>query len=127
MDIRLALSQCQLDTIISGGHFAFGNFAKRYNISAVSAYNGFSPDARPSPKGITRLITTMKRVGSKVVFHEELIDPKIARIIAEETGAELRLLHGAHNISRKEMQNGATYLSIMRDNLAHLQEALQCQ
>ncbi len=126
-DIRRSLAKCRLNTIISGGHFAFGSFAKRYNIKAVSAYKGFSPNAKPGPKGIVELVKTMKKVGSKVVYHEELIDPKVARIVAEETGAVLRLLHGAHNVSLQERRQGVTYISIMRQNLAYLREGLQCQ
>ncbi len=125
--IRQSFSDCRINTIISGGHFAFGNFAQRYGIHSVSAYKGFSPDARPSPRAIATLIKTMQKIDSKIVFHEELIDPKVARIVAEETDAELRLLHGAHNITQQEMQKGITYLSIMESNLVNLQEAMQCQ
>jgi zinc transport system substrate-binding protein len=126
-DIGHSLSNCRLHTIISGGHFAFGHFCERYHLETVSAYKGFSPSAKPSPRAITRLIRAMKRLGSRVVFHEELIDPKVARIIGEETGARLLLLHGAHNTTKEERQRGETYLSIMRDNLVRLQQGLQCQ
>jgi zinc transport system substrate-binding protein len=126
-NIRRNLSNCKIKTIISGGHLAFGHFCSRYNLNIVSAYKGFSPDAKPSPRDIISLIKTMKKLGSKTVFHEELIQPKIATIIAEETGASLKLLHGLHNTSRKERQKGETYLSLMQGNIQSLKEGLQCQ
>jgi zinc transport system substrate-binding protein len=121
------LQNCKLQTIVSGGHFAFGAFARRYGLSAVSPFQGFSPDAQPSPKAIGRLIKTVRETGSKVIFHEELIQPKVARIIAEETGARLLLLHGVHNVSKRELERGETYLSLMQMNVDNLKQGLQCQ
>ncbi len=122
-----ALQNCKLQTIVSGGHFAFGSFVKRYGFVAVSPFRGFSPDAQPSPKAIGELVKTVRRTGTNVIFHEELIQPKIAKIISDETGACLLLLHGVHNVSREELQGGETYLSLMRQNVLNLKQGLQCQ
>ncbi len=121
------LQNCKSHTIISGGHFAFGSFAERYGLTAVSPFKGFSPDAQPSPKAIGRLVKIMRETGSNVVFHEELIQPKIARIIADETGGRLLLLHGVHNVSKRELARGETYLSLMQDNVKNLRTGLRCQ
>ena len=113
--------------IIYGGHFAFGYFAKRYGLTHESPYPGFSPNAEPSPKAIAELISKMRASGQKYIYYEELIEPKVARIIAEETGATLELLHGAHNVSKKELKSGITFLDIMEDNLQKLKVGLECQ
>lgn len=125
--IRQGLSNCGSRTIVSGGHFAFGHFIKRYNLKGISAYPGFSADGKPSPRSIATLIETMRETGAQAVYHEELMDPKVARIIVEETGAALLLLHGAHNVSKDEMNGSVTYLSIMAENLKRLQQGLVCQ
>lgn len=121
------LQNCRLRTIVSGGHFAFGAFAKRYGLAAVSPFQGFSPDAQPSPKAIAELVRIVRQTGSKVIFHEELIQPKVAKIIAGETGGRLLLLHGVHNVSRKELERGENYLSLMQKNVDNLKQGLQCQ
>ena len=128
MDARYAatLSTCQIRTIIYAGHFAFGYFARRYSLQHVSPYKGFSPDAEPAPKSIKEIIDTIKAVGSSTIFYEELIDPKVARMIAGETGARLELLHGAHNVAKDKMTD-LSYLKIMEDNLPKLKEGLRCQ
>lgn len=126
-EITEGLSGCERRTIIYGGHFAFGYFARRYGLEHVSPYPGFAPDAEPSPRAVAELVETMKHTGASVIYHEELIDPKVARAIAAETGARLLLLHGAHNLSREEREQGLTYLRIMRDNLARLREGLACR
>lgn len=50
------LQNCKVRTIVSGGHFAFGSFAKRYGLTAVSPFRGYSPNAQPSPKAIAELV-----------------------------------------------------------------------
>lgn len=121
------LSTAKHKTIIYGGHFAFGYFAKRYGLEHDSPYEGFSPNAEPSPKAIAELINKLKSSGIKVIYYEELLDPKVARTISQETGAKLELLHGAHNVSKDELTKGVTFLNIMEDNLEKLKVGLECQ
>jgi zinc transport system substrate-binding protein len=111
-------------TIVYGGHPAFGRFALRYGLEFASPYEGFSPDARPGPRAIAALVRRMRELGTRVVYHEELIEPRIARVLAEEAGARLVLLHGAHNLTADERRAGESYLSIQRANLARLREGL---
>jgi zinc transport system substrate-binding protein len=125
--IRQTLTPCKTKTILYGGHFAFGYFARRYGLDYISPYAGFSPDAEPTPKKITELIEKMKTLDSKYIFFEELLEPRVARTIAESTGAKLLLLHGAHNISKEELDKGVTYIEIMEGNLSRLKLALNCQ
>lgn len=111
-------------TIIYGGHFAFGYFAKRYGLDYISPYHGFTPNAEPSPQRITELIENMKTLGINTIYYEELIDPKVARVISEQTGAKMLLLHGAHNLSKEELQSGISYMDIMEENLEKLKQGL---
>ncbi len=124
---KKTLSTAKHKTIIYGGHFAFGYFAKRYGLEHDSPYEGFSPNAEPSPKAIADLINKLKQSGIKYIYYEELLDPKVARTISQETGAKLELLHGAHNVSKDELSRGVTFLDIMEDNLKKLKVGLECQ
>lgn len=121
------LANCKHNTIIYGGHFAFGYFAKRYNLGHESPYEGFAPNAQPSPKAIAELVDKVEASGIKYVYYEELLDPKVARTVAQETGVELELLHGAHNVSKDELKAGVTYLDIMNENYDKLKVGLECQ
>lgn len=112
-------------TIIYGGHFAFGYLADRYGLEILSPYTGFSPNAEPTPQAIIELIDRMTESNIKTIYYQELIDPKTARVIAEQTGAKMVLLHGAHNVTTEELQAGATYISLMRDNAAKLMEGFK--
>lgn len=124
-DIENGLSKYKDKQIVFAGHYAFNYFSKRYGISYHSPYEGFSPDAEPAPQKIAQMIDFMKSENQKVVYYEELIDPKIARIIASESGAKLIMLHAAHNVSKDELNNQITYIEIMRENLSKLEEGLK--
>lgn len=118
-------SRTQTNKIIYGGHFAFGYLSHRFDIEILSPYAGYSPDAEPSVSSLTELIDTMEENDIKVIFYEELIDPKIARIISEQTGATIEVLHGAHNVTKEEMERGISYFDIMNDNIDKLKVALK--
>lgn len=117
-------AQTQSKKIIYAGHFAFGYFAKRYGLEHVSPYRGFAPDAEPTPQRIAELIETVNESNTRVIYYEELVDPKVANVISEQTGAKLLLLHGAHNISKDDLNSGLTYLQVMEGNLQKLKEGL---
>ncbi len=110
--------------ILYAGHFAFGYFARLYGLEHISPYKGFSPNAEPGPREIAELVKAIEESGTKVIYFEELVDPKVARVISQQTGAEMILLHGAHNVSKKDFNDGLTYITIMRNNLEALKKGL---
>ncbi|HOW97309.1 MAG TPA: zinc ABC transporter substrate-binding protein [Kiritimatiellia bacterium] len=127
-DIRAGLANCRHRQILYGGHFAFGYFARRYGLTHLSPYAGFSPNAAPTPAQMAELVKAIRASGQTTLFVEELLDPKVGRTLAEETGTRLEVLHGAHNLTREERTRGdVTYLSLMRENLAKLRKALGCE
>jgi len=63
----------------------------------------------------------------KYIYYEEMLDPRVANMIAQETGAKLELLHGAHNVSKDDLKKGVTFLDLMEANLAKLKVGMECQ
>ena len=123
--IDAALAPLTNRTILYAGHFSFGYFAHRYGLHHISPYAGFAPDAEPTPQRIAELIQRVSQSGSNTIFYAELVDPRVARVISEQTGAEMVLLHGIHNVSKDELNSGATYLELMKANLDRLVEGLR--
>jgi zinc transport system substrate-binding protein len=123
---RETMTTCKKKVIIHGGHFAFNYLAKRYELIYESAYAG-SPNSEPTPKRIIELKTKIKKHGLDTIFYEELIEPRMADMIAKETGSELLKLHGAHNISKDEIDQGVTFIQLMEQNLESLKVGLQCK
>lgn len=123
---RQAMATCDKKVIIHGGHFAFNYLAKRYGLIYESAYSG-SPTSEPTAKRIIELKAKLKKHGLDAVFYEELIEPRMAGVIAKETGSRLLKLHGAHNVSRDELEQGVTFMQLMEQNLENLKAGLQCR
>lgn len=123
---KASLAECGKKVFVNGGHFTFGYLARRYGLSYVSAY-GLSPNSEPTPGSLARVSRTLKENGLRHIYFEELLAPRVAGTIAKETGAELLLLHGAHNISREDFIKGRTFLSFMEANLVNLKAGLQCR
>ena len=124
---REGLASCKTKNIIHGGHYAFGYMAKRYGLKYISAYHGFSPDAEPSARRLVELVRKMKKHKTEYVFYEELISPRVAEVIAKETGANLLQLHAAHNLTKEEWEGGVTFIRLMDRTLKNLKTGLQCQ
>ncbi len=123
---RETLGTCGKKTIIHGGHFAFGYLAHRYGLEYVSAYEG-SPNAEPTARKIIALKNKMDENGIRYVYFEELINPKVSELLSRETGATLLYLHGAHNLTKDEFEKGATFISLMENNLENLRKGLECR
>jgi zinc transport system substrate-binding protein len=121
---RQVSETAQHRTIFFGGRFAMTYFVREYGFACVSAYHDCSAESEPSISSVMKMIDEIKASGAKAVFYEELVDPKVARTIAEETQVKLLLLHSAHNVSREEYENGVTYLDIMWQNVKNLEEGL---
>jgi len=122
---RNELSRCAKREFIQGGHFTFGYLARRYNLTYIAAL-GFTPDSQPSPRQLIALAKQIREHGLKHVYYEELMEPRVAETLSRETGATLLMLHGAHNVSKEELERGVTFLAIMEQNLENLKVGLQC-
>jgi zinc transport system substrate-binding protein len=123
---KKTLLNCQSKQIVYGGHYAFGYMAKRYGLEYMAA-QGFSPDSEPTAKDMIALVEQIKKNNIKYVFYEELSSPKIAETLAKETGTQMLLLNGAHNLAKEDYENNATYISFMESNLQNLSLGLNCQ
>mgnify|MGYP000237537798 FL=1 len=113
------------DEIIMGGRNAFHYFLKRYGLKAHAAHNSCSTEADPSAKKVASLIKEVKDEHISVIFYEELSVPKVASLVNRETGVKMLPLNSCHNISREALESGATYISLMKENLRNLREGLK--
>lgn len=124
-EYKASLSKCQSKEIVYGGHYAFGYLARRYNLEYLAA-QGVSPDAEPTAQDLVRLVEQIKKYNVKYVFYEELTTPKIAETLAHETNAKMLLLNAAHNLTKENLDNNVSFLSIMERNLSNLKIGLHC-
>lgn len=125
-DYRENLSKCRNKAIVQAGHRTFGYLAKRYNVEYITTEE-LSPNSDTSAQDIAKLINEIKEEKAKAVFSEELIEPRIARTISDETGVPILLLNGAHNITSEQFKSEISFIDIMRENLENLSIGLDCK
>jgi len=123
---RTELVKCQTKTILHAGHWAFAYLAKKYNLIYVAASN-VTADAEPTPQKIVSLIEQVKAKNISYIYYEDLVAPRLAQTIAQETGAGLLKLRNGHDISKKDMKSGLSFISLMEDNLNTLKKGMQCR
>jgi zinc transport system substrate-binding protein len=123
---KTQLANCQTRTIVFGGHYAFGYLAKRYNLNYLAA-QGLSPDSEPSAQDIINLVEQIRKDKINYIFYEELTSPKIAETLANETNTKMLLLNAGHNITRKDLEENTSFISIMQKDLQNLKTGLKCK
>lgn len=123
-EYRDGLRRCDSRILVTT-HAAFGHLAARYGLGELSLA-GSSPEAEPSPRELERLIEGVRDAGVRTVFAEPLVSDRVAETVAREAGAELAVLDPAEGLSDERLEAGEDYLSVMRQNLAVLRDALGC-
>ena len=123
---RSGLKTCSPRVLLHGGHFTFGYLASRYDLD-YRALSGVSSEAEPSAIQMANMAKDIKKTGAQYLFTEELLSPRLAETLATETGIGVLKLHGAHNVSKEDLQNGVTFFDLMELNLKNLQKGLACR
>jgi zinc transport system substrate-binding protein len=124
LDVREVLARASTRTLIHGGHNAFGYFAAHFGITYMTPYAGFSTELEPSPQARAELIRTMNALGTTVIFAEEFVNPRVASVIAQETGAEIVYLFTGENTTQALYNEGVTLLDMLYVNLERIQRGL---
>ncbi|MDR0599358.1 MAG: metal ABC transporter substrate-binding protein [Treponema sp.] len=123
-EFRAIVSGAARKTLIFADRFPLRYFIDAYNLNYYAAFPGCSTETEPSAAVVAFLINKIRAEKIPVVFHLEFSNGRMADAISESTGADKRLFHSAHNVSRDELAAGITYVEIMRRNEAALREAL---
>ena len=111
-------------TVVFADRFPFAYFAREYNLNYISAFESCTEESEPSVQAISNIINTINEQDIGVIFYIEFSNQKVADMIVEETGVKKLLFHSCHNISQEEFNEGASFISIMENNLNNLEEAI---
>ncbi len=102
-------------------HGAYGSLCAAYGLEQV-AVEGMNAESEPSPAKVEEIIKFINKNSIKYIFYEELVSPKVAQTIAEETGCRLLPLDPFEGVSEKGDKRD--YISVMRSNLENIKTAL---
>lgn len=123
-EFRAVVSSAKRTTIVFGDRFPLRYLADEYGLDYYAAFPGCSEENEASAKTVAFLIDKVEELDVPVVFSIELSNGKIADAIAEATGAERLTFHSCHNVTAEQMEQGVTYVDLMRENVESLRVAL---
>jgi zinc transport system substrate-binding protein len=119
------LARCDRKAVVTS-HAAFGYLTSRYGLTQ-EAIAGLEPESEPNPQRLAELAAKVRAEGTTTIFYETLVSPKVAESLAREAGVGTAVLDPLEGLSEKDAKAGKSYVSVMRDNLASLRQALGCR
>ena len=122
-----AVSEADQNTILFADRFPFRYMTDDYNLNYYAAFSGCSSESEASFQTVIFLADKMDELNLNAIMTIEGTDKKMAETVRDNTTAKnqkILTLDSMQSISDDEIKAGKTYLSIMKDNLEVLKEAL---
>lgn len=104
-------------------HEAYGYLCDEFGLTQMPI-TGMDAEGEPDAKTMAQIVQFIKDNNVKTVFGEDLVSQKVAKTIADETGAECVQLNPVEGLTDEQLKAGEDYLSVMQDNLDKLVKAL---
>ncbi len=118
-EIRDTLRQVQGRRYVAF-HNAWRHFAHRYQLLELAVLQEYAGE-EPTPREVARLVVAAREAGVPAILVEPQLDPRLARTIAREFGAQTILVDPLGDASRSER---ARYEALMRFNATAFSLAL---
>jgi zinc transport system substrate-binding protein len=119
------LAACQGATLVTS-HTAFGYLADRYALEQVGITE-LDPEVEPSPARLREIGDIVEERGVETLYSETLVSPKVTETLAADLGVQTAVLDPLEGLSEEATAAGEDYVSVMRANLAALEEGLVCE
>ena len=115
-------------TLLFGDRFPFRYLADDYGLMYYAAFVGCSAETEASFETVTFLAGKVDELSLHAVMTIEGSDRRIAETIVQNTRAknqQILTLDSMQSVTMKDVLNGASYLTVMENNLAVLKDALK--
>lgn len=124
---RETVAHAQNRVLVFGDRFPFRYLTDDYGIDYYAAFPGCSADTEASFETVVFLAQKTNALGLRYLLVTESSDLALANTIKENTDGrdqEILSLNAMQSVKAEDIASGATYLSIMEQNLAVLKKAL---
>ncbi len=111
-------------TLLFADRFPFRYLADDYGLTCYAAFSGCSAETEASFETMTFLVDTVKQQNLPFVLMIDGSDGSVAETVSRQSGADIRVLNSCQSVSPDDIADGASYLTIMEDNLSVLSEVL---
>lgn len=110
--------------LVFADRFPFRYLCEDYGLEYFAAFPGCSSETSASFETVSFLISKVKENDIHAVLVTESSDMKMAETINKEAGTKTLVLNSCQSTHLSDIENGASYLGIMTNNLEILKEAL---
>ena len=126
-EYRTAADASEQRTIIVGDRFPFRYLTDEFGIKYYAAFPGCSAETEASFETIVFLANKADEIGAKAIIQTESPVGSVAETIRDNTKSkdqQIVTLDSMQSVSAKDIDEGATYISLMEKNLQSLRRAL---
>ena len=123
-ELHAVVAGAKRKEIIVGDRFPFRYLVDELGLEYHAAYPGCAEETEVNARAVAFLEDRIRENKIPVVLKAELSVGWIAKVISDETGAEILELNAAHNVSREDFESGVTYVDLMKRNVETLRKAL---
>lgn len=127
-EYKAVVSGAGVSTLLFGDRFPFRYLTDDYGLSYYAAFVGCSAETEADFETISFLAKKMDELSLHSIMTIEGSDHRIAETIIKNTKSKdqkILTLDSMQSITAKDVQSGASYLSIMEKNLSVLKDALK--
>lgn len=125
---KKAVDEGSVKTVLFGDRFPFRYMVDDYNLDYYAAFVGCSAETEASFETIKFLAGKVDELNLKTVLTIEGDNHKIAETIIQNTKSknqQIQVMDSMQSTTSEDVENGATYLSIMEANLEVMKNALK--
>lgn len=122
-----AIQSAKRDVLVFGDRFPFRYLVEDYDLKYYAAFSGCSAETEASFSTVINLAKAVDEHELPYVLVLESSDKKIAKQIIEQTSTkdqQTLSINSLQSVTRKQIEDGIDYLSLMRENLETLKTAL---
>ncbi|MCR4687072.1 MAG: metal ABC transporter substrate-binding protein [Lachnospiraceae bacterium] len=126
-EYKTTVENAVYNTVLFGDRFPFRYMVDDYGLDYYAAFVGCSAETEASFETIVFLAQKVDELGLPAVMTIEGTDHRIAETVVQNTQTQdqqILTIDSMQGTSKKDVENGTSYLSIMENNLEVLKEAL---
>lgn len=126
-EYKAAVDAASVRTLLFADRFPFRYLTDDYGLTYYAAFSGCSAETEASFETISFLAKKIDELGLSAVSVIEGSDGKIAQTVIASTASENQAtvtFNSMQSVTQSDIENGASYYSIMRQNLDSLKQAL---
>jgi len=127
-EYQTTIDDAPIRTLLFGDRFPFRYLVDNYGLDYYAAFVGCSAETEANFTTIIFLAGKADELGLKSIMVTESSDQSIAKTVINNTtekNQQILVMNAMQSVTKSDVQNGTTYLSVMESNLNILKEALK--